>query len=899
MNVPTLVLPEDEGLAQTSITSAATTPNHQDSGNVVAGAGNATENATSSVDKAVAMLLPTRRGAAEGYFHDTIPSFASSSTSPSVVPAATEPPAFPEPASVDDFLFELDEGIEPSLEPPLPDATSSTTLRDRLSVPFSWSTPTLSDGSSTIAPSFTSSASFTSSLRKKVASIASAGAFFAECLDSKPYRIFSVRTFCESLFNSRRAANARIVSVQRYGDLQGVPHRFLILHVTRADGREFYVRLDRRRDHKVPLWLFGVRDLGMSHAIDTAAVSGRLDHLLDFTNTKSGVEAVMVFPTPALLIVAAQILYAIAAEAPDYKLTKENCWFFASTAQEMLVRMFGAKYERGSLNHPTIGSERRERIKVLTYSHITKDINNKLETILSFADSMDDSKLRKAIKSVLDTIKHHLPAYHTSPPDAFQISTSTQALLAVLQRTLHEHLHGIYGIKGARIFSHDFTDKLVQIIPSLEQLQEDAPISSIIHLLESSYDSLKSDLNSISKARPGNDVVLWALGLLGRCAVLDQLPILWRFQADAEIADLQHEFERLMTTQLKFVCHRWIPLLCKLDEPHDDEIMKALSGAVPVLLHWIAAMGIMGEIDQACQSMKELQRWLVGVQAVNSINHVIRDLLCLVERSRSALAASSLSILGSSHPFIPSGSALDATFPKKWAVECRIVSCGMYSNQPWSPQAGIIHSPSEPRSVVFSPDGCHLVSACRDGIVRIWDAATRALLREMKGHTREANSVAYSPDGIHLASASDDRTVQFWDAVTGACLRELKGHTGVVRYVTFSPDGLRLASASDDRTVRVWDTATGEPLQELENHDISVWSVSFSPDGRYLASDDGNVRIWDASTGALLQILKERASTVYFVKFSPDGCYLASALSDNTIHVWNVATGVPLQELKE
>ncbi|KAF8320205.1 uncharacterized protein EI90DRAFT_2610404 [Cantharellus anzutake] len=214
------------------------------------------------------MLLPSQRGP-EGYFHDTIPSFASSSTSPSFVPVATEPPAFPEPASVDDFLFELDEGIEPSLEPPLPDDTSSTTVRDRLSVPFSWSTPTLSDGSSTIAPSFTSSASFTSSLRKKVASIASAGAFFAECLDSKPYRIFSVRTFCESLFNSRRAANARIVSVQRYGDLQGVPHRFLILHVTRADGGEFYLRLDRRRDHKVPLWLFGVRDLGTSHAIDT------------------------------------------------------------------------------------------------------------------------------------------------------------------------------------------------------------------------------------------------------------------------------------------------------------------------------------------------------------------------------------------------------------------------------------------------------------------------------------------------------------------------------------------------------------------------------------------------------------------------------------------------------
>ncbi|KAF8310438.1 uncharacterized protein EI90DRAFT_1221049 [Cantharellus anzutake] len=61
----------------------------------------------------------------------------------------------------------------------------------------------------------------------------------------------------------------------------------------------------------------------------------------------------MVFPTPAPLIAAAQILYAIAAESPGYKLTKENCWFFASTIQEVLVRGFRGVYERGSLNHPT------------------------------------------------------------------------------------------------------------------------------------------------------------------------------------------------------------------------------------------------------------------------------------------------------------------------------------------------------------------------------------------------------------------------------------------------------------------------------------------------------------------------------------------------------------------
>ncbi|KAF8310437.1 uncharacterized protein EI90DRAFT_3139642 [Cantharellus anzutake] len=110
---------------------------HQNPGN--AAAGTAIENFTDPIDKVVSMLLPSQRSTAEGYFHDTIPSFASTSTLPGFLPAATQPSAFPEP-SVDDFLFELDGGIEPSLKPPLPDDTPSTTAvspRDRLSVPFS------------------------------------------------------------------------------------------------------------------------------------------------------------------------------------------------------------------------------------------------------------------------------------------------------------------------------------------------------------------------------------------------------------------------------------------------------------------------------------------------------------------------------------------------------------------------------------------------------------------------------------------------------------------------------------------------------------------------------------------------------------------------------------------
>ena len=62
---------------------------------------------------------------------------------------------------------------------------------------------------------------------------------------------------------------AKIASVKRYGDRNGVPHRFLIFHVIRTDGRDFYLRMDRRRDPSVPLIAFGIQGLQTRLAKDT------------------------------------------------------------------------------------------------------------------------------------------------------------------------------------------------------------------------------------------------------------------------------------------------------------------------------------------------------------------------------------------------------------------------------------------------------------------------------------------------------------------------------------------------------------------------------------------------------------------------------------------------------
>jgi WD40 repeat protein len=91
--------------------------------------------------------------------------------------------------------------------------------------------------------------------------------------------------------------------------------------------------------------------------------------------------------------------------------------------------------------------------------------------------------------------------------------------------------------------------------------------------------------------------------------------------------------------------------------------------------------------------------------------------------------------------------------------------------------------------VAFSPNGTQVVSGLYNGTVRLWDAATGALLQILDGHSDSVNSVAFSPDGKQVVSGLDDKTVRLWDAATRTALQTLEGHSSWVNSVAFSPDG--------------------------------------------------------------------------------------------------------------
>lgn len=205
------------------------------------------------------------------------------------------------------------------------------------------------------------------------------------------------------------------------------------------------------------------------------------------------------------------------------------------------------------------------------------------------------------------------------------------------------------------------------------------------------------------------------------------------------------------------------------------------------------------------------------------------------------------------------------------------------------------------RSAAFSPDGVVLVTACEDGGVRTWNAASGAFLGELLPRIKGiAYAAAFDRAGVRIVTAHEDGTALVWDAATRSPIAVLRGHAKKVRTATFSDDGARVVTGSEDGTARVWDAANGRDLAIVARHDKAVRAAAFSRDGRFVvtASDDGTARVWDASVSKPPLATLLHGDAVNAVAFGADNLRVATGSVDGSARIWDWASGACMKEFR-
>ena len=236
---------------------------------------------------------------------------------------------------------------------------------------------------------------------------------------------------------------------------------------------------------------------------------------------------------------------------------------------------------------------------------------------------------------------------------------------------------------------------------------------------------------------------------------------------------------------------------------------------------------------------------------------------------------------------------------------------------------------------VWSPDGSQIATAGWDGAVRLWDAATLALQRELTGHERATVGCIYvAGDSSRMISLSRGGQARLWDTNSGRELsqidfgreavylsRSMQGDRffvglsgGVVESATFTdgthqrlqlknpgrlitnldpdPSGQIMLYTSYEGTVCIYDSSTWNEVRRFTPPQ-KARKLRISPDGKFLAvgADNGSVFVYDTDEWTEVWRADSHQHAVTSLTYSPDGQHLISGSSDWSFIVWDAASG--------
>ncbi|XP_023807104.1 mitogen-activated protein kinase-binding protein 1 isoform X1 [Oryzias latipes] len=211
------------------------------------------------------------------------------------------------------------------------------------------------------------------------------------------------------------------------------------------------------------------------------------------------------------------------------------------------------------------------------------------------------------------------------------------------------------------------------------------------------------------------------------------------------------------------------------------------------------------------------------------------------------------------------------------------------------------------RALRVSPDGRHLASGDRMGVLRIHDLDSMEEILNVQAHDSEILCLEFSkPDtGLQLlATASRDRLIHILDAGRDYSLvQTLDEHSSSITAVRFAANEgkVRMISCGADKSVYFRSAQqTEEGLEFIRTHHVvrktTLYDMDVEPTRKYAAvgCQDRNIRIFNVSNAKQKKAYKGSQGedgTIIKVHIDPSGLYIATSCSDKNISIFDFFSG--------
>lgn len=205
---------------------------------------------------------------------------------------------------------------------------------------------------------------------------------------------------------------------------------------------------------------------------------------------------------------------------------------------------------------------------------------------------------------------------------------------------------------------------------------------------------------------------------------------------------------------------------------------------------------------------------------------------------------------------------------------------------------------SKVTALAFSPDGRLLVSASRDGTLRVWSVAAA---RETYAPLATGSSVlamALVPERLCVAAVLADGRLVLWDFGSHRRVTHVRASDGsALRAVAVSSDGRWVVAGGNQRRLYLWQTERGVAARDIGPTAGRVEAVAFTPDSGGIACGTHNRRVemFERDSGARLWSVRSGRARIAAIAAAGRGGPLVTAAADGTIVSWDTESGAEQQ----